>query len=91
MSPAAEDKDPAKLEMENLYKISRDASETTHPAILPLRRFAGYGGSRTPLLVHDEAAELWSVVVKGATATGTDGDQKEDKLIQFVVVGHAAE
>ncbi len=92
LSPAAEDKDPAKLEMENLYKISRDASETTHPAILPLRAVSpDTEADKTPLLVHDEAAELWSVVVKGATATGTDGDQKEDKLIQFVVVGHAAE
>jgi hypothetical protein len=42
-------------------------------------------------MVHDETAELWSVVVKGTTTTGKEDDQKESKLIQLVVAGHAAE
>ncbi|HVU87217.1 MAG TPA: hypothetical protein VHD36_07845 [Pirellulales bacterium] len=88
--PAGEDKDPAKLEMENLYKLSRDAAETTHPAIMPLRAVSP-DLDKAPAMVHDEAAELWSVVVKGTTTTGNEDDQKESKLIQLVVVGHAAE
>ncbi len=90
--PAGEDKDPAKLEMENLYKISRDAAETTHPAIMPLRAVSPeLDQEKAPIMVHDEAAELWSVAVKGTTTTGNQDDPKESKLIQLVVVGHAAE
>jgi hypothetical protein len=87
--PAGEDKDPAKLEMENLYKLSRDAAETTHPAIMPLRAVSP-DLEKAPAMVHDEAAELWSVVVKGTTTTGNP-EQTESKMIQLVVVGHAAE
>ena len=87
--PAGEHKDPAKLEMENLYKLSRDAAETTHPAIMPLRAVSP-DLEKAPAMVHDEAAELWSVVVKGTTTTGNP-EQTESKMIQLVVVGHAAE
>ena len=77
--------------MENLYKLSRDAAETTHPAIMPLRAVSpDLDQDKAPTMVHDETAELWSVVVKGTTTTGNP-DQTESKLIQLVVVGHAAE
>jgi len=92
LSPAAEDKDPAKLEAEDLYKFSRDASETTHPAILPMQAVSpDADAAALPAMVHSEAGELWSVLVKGTTSTGEQDGQKEEKLVQFVVVGHAPE
>jgi hypothetical protein len=92
LSPAADDKDPAKLEPEDLYKFSREASETTHPAILPMQSVSpDVDVDAAPAMVHDESRELWSVLVKGTTATGPEDDQKAARLIQFVVVGHAAE
>jgi hypothetical protein len=92
LSPAREDKDPAKLEMEGLYKFSRDAAETTHPAIMPLRALSpDLEPEKVPAMVHEDAGELWSVIVKATTTTGSSDDQKESKLLKFVVVGHAAE
>lgn len=88
LSPAGEDKDPAKLEAEDLYKFSRDAAETTHPAIMPLRAVgADFDDATAPAMVHEETGELWSVVLK-ATIDGVD---KESRLVKLVVVGHAAE
>ncbi len=88
LSPAGEDKDPAKLEAEDLYKFSRDAAETTHPAIMPLRAVgADFDETTAPAMVHDETGELWSVVVKATI----DGAAKESRLVKLVVVGHAAE
>ena len=56
LSPAGEDKDPAKLEVENLYKFSRDASETTHPAILPMQGVVSdFDAETAPVLVHDDS------------------------------------
>jgi hypothetical protein len=92
LSPAAEDKDPAKLEPEDLYKFSREASATTHPAILPMQVISpDVADDAAPAMVHDESRELWSVLVKGTMSTGAGDDQKESRLVQFVVVGHAAE
>ncbi|HEY1602519.1 MAG TPA: hypothetical protein VGG64_23145 [Pirellulales bacterium] len=92
LSPAAEDKDPAKLEVDNLYKLSRDASETTHPAILPMQgAVSDFDDATAPAMVHDDSHELWSVVIKSTVSTGEQDDQKEDRLLQFVVAGHAAE
>jgi hypothetical protein len=92
LSPAAEDKDPAALEPEGLYKFSREASATTHPAILPMQSVSpDVDDDRAPSMVKDESGELWSVLIKGTIAAGTEDDQKETRLIQFVVVGRAAE
>lgn len=87
LSPAADDTNPEKIAEEELFKFSRDASATTHPAIFPLQA-APSDDAEVPAVVHDEARELWGVVLKAAC--GENGTQSE-KLIQFVVAGHAAE
>ena len=66
LSPAAEDKDPAKLEAENLYKISRDASATTHPAIMPMQVISpDVADDAAPAMVHDESRETVELARQG--------------------------
>ena len=77
LSPAGEDQDPAKLEVEDLYKFSRNASETTHPAILPMQAVAtDFDDATAPAMVHDDAHELWSVVIKSTISSGDQDDEK---------------
>ena len=87
--PAKEDKTPGKVDAETLFKFSRDAAATTHPAILTMLSPPADGDPQAaPALVHDEPHGLWSVVMPAACATG---EKKTNRLIQFVVVGHAPE
>lgn len=88
LSPAADDTNPEKIPEEELFKFSRDASATTHPAIFPLQAAPTDDAAEVPAVVHDEARELWGVLLKATCATG---GTKAEKLIQFVVAGHAAE
>lgn len=88
LSPVKDDSSPAKLDAEELFKFSRDASETTHPAIMPMLAAGDADLGSLPTIVHDESRELWSVLLKAPCAAG---DQKTEKALQFVVVGHAPE
>jgi hypothetical protein len=88
LSPAKDDSSPAKIDAEELFKFSRDASETTHPAIMPMLAAADADLGSLPSIAHEESRELWSVLLKASCAAG---GEKMEKAIQFVIVGHAAE
>ncbi|MBI2823340.1 MAG: hypothetical protein HYX69_01470 [Planctomycetia bacterium] len=87
MAPAAKDTTPDRLDKEELFKRSKEASETTHPAILTMLAVPA-GAEALPAMVHDEARELWSVVLKGSAAAN---GKMAERVIDFVVVGQAAE
>jgi hypothetical protein len=87
MLPIAADTTAKRLDKDALFKLSQEAAETTHPAMLSLLPAKGEAGSM-PAMEHDEARELWSVRVAGkAAAAGKASEQ----MIQLVVVGKAAE
>jgi hypothetical protein len=87
MLPVAADTAAKPLDKDLLFKLSKEAAETTHPAMLSLLP-AKAGAASTPAMEHDEARELWSVRAAGkATAAG----KTNDLVIQLVVAGKAAE
>jgi len=80
---AEDDKMPALLKKEDLFKLSAVAAGTTHPCMLSLLSAEGTTGD-LPSLEHNEDRELWSA----AFAPKTD---KGSLTIRMVVVGKAAE
>ncbi len=87
--PASQDMSPAKIDKEDLFKESKEASATTHPAILTLLAVpAEIDAQAVPAMQHDEGRELWSVVLKGTTLAN---EKVGSQLINFVVVGKAGE
>ncbi|HEY2840267.1 MAG TPA: hypothetical protein VGJ26_14015 [Pirellulales bacterium] len=87
LSPAAEDKNPARVDKDKLFKISKDAAKSTHPAIMTVLPVPDDADAATaPTLVHDEAKELWSALLKG-----TAGDKNAPRLLNLVIVGHGGE
>jgi len=87
MLPVAADTTAKVLDKEALFKLSKEAAETTHPAMLSLLPAKGEAGA-PPAMEHDETRELWSVRVAGKAAIA---GKTTDQLIQLVVVGKAAE
>ncbi len=55
MLPVAADADAKRLDKDTLFKHSKEAAKTTHPAMLSLLA-AGEEGGPAPTMVHDEAA-----------------------------------
>jgi hypothetical protein len=82
---AADDKMPALVKKEDLFKLSAAAAGTAHPCMLSLLTAAGTTGE-PPSLEHNEERELWSAAfaVKTDKGNGT-------LPIRVVVVGKAAE
>ena len=82
---AEDDKMPALLAKEDLFKLSAAAAGTPHPCMLALQAAEPTAGN-PPSLEHNEDRELWSVafVVKSDKGNGT-------LPIRVVVVGKAAE
>jgi hypothetical protein len=88
LSPAAEDKSPARVDKDKLFKTSKDAAKSTHPAIMTVLPVpADADAAAAPTLVHDEAKEFWSALVKGVDA----GDKGAPRLLNLVIVGHGGE
>lgn len=84
--PADDDADAKPLEKDPLFKASKKASKTTHPAILSLLP-AAEATDELPRMVHNELRELWAV-----DFAGQSGDDAPKKLVvELVVVGHAPE
>jgi hypothetical protein len=84
MSPADQDTSLAPVAEADLFELSRQASQSAHPAILTLLRPTEEG--KSPELVHDEQHDLWSLRLVGK-ATSTEAPLP----LQLVVVGRAAE
>jgi hypothetical protein len=82
---AADDKMPAVIKKEDLFKLSAAAAGTTHPCMLSLLSAEGTKGD-LPSLEHNEARELWSVAFAPSTGKGNG-----TLPIRMVVVGKAAE
>lgn len=87
LSRAEDDTDPQPVDKAALFKRSAGASGTTHPAMLSLLA-AGESEGATPVLVHNEQRELWSVKFTNPVA---QGDKVSDLTLELVVVGKAAE
>lgn len=84
---AADDKDPAVIAKdETLFKKAAAAAETTHPAMLSLKR-AGEP-VKAPAIRHEADHELWIVQATGKTKAG---DKAGELPFEIVVVGKAAE
>jgi hypothetical protein len=89
LSPAAEDQSPARLDKDKLFKTSKDAAKSTHPAImtvLPVPADADLDA--TPTLIHEEAKEIWSALIKGNEVAG---DKTSPRVLNLVIVGHGGE
>ncbi|HEX5443818.1 MAG TPA: hypothetical protein VFW87_08320 [Pirellulales bacterium] len=84
--PAADDSEAQPLEKEPLFKESKKASKTTHPAILSMLP-AGGEGEALPRMVHHELRELWAVDFAGQAA----GGKGKPVVVELVVVGHVPE
>ncbi|HEX7378968.1 MAG TPA: hypothetical protein VF278_17740 [Pirellulales bacterium] len=84
--PAADDSESQPLEKDPLFKESKKASKTTHPAILSLLP-AGSAGDELPRMVHHEQRELWAVDFAGQSA----GGKSKPVVVELVVVGHVPE
>ena len=82
--PADQDTDAKPLAEADLFKLSPKASGGTHPTMLSMLR-AGEGGNMQALR-HQEDRELWSLRLVGQSA-----EKRSPLVIEFVVVGHAAE
>jgi hypothetical protein len=84
---AADDKDAGVMaKEEELYKKAAAAAETTHPAMLSLKR-AGEP-VKAPAIRHEADHELWIVQATGKTKAG---DKAGELPFEIVVVGKAAE
>jgi hypothetical protein len=84
--PADKDSDPKPLDKDALFKLSREASSTTHPAILALLT-AGDSES-LPAIVHNESRELWSLRFANQAKAG---DQASKLVVELVLIGKAPE
>ncbi|MBI1904033.1 MAG: hypothetical protein HYS13_23275 [Planctomycetia bacterium] len=85
--PAKKDAKAGPLSQEDLHNLSKEASKTTHPAILSMLPTSDKPAA-APEVKHYADRELTTLRVTGATKAGA----KEGKLtIEFVLVGHAPE
>jgi len=83
--PADQDTATAKIPEADLFELSRQASQSTHPAIFSLLRPQA-DAEKTPELIHDEQHDLWSLRVAGKAAA-----TEAPLPLELVVVGRAAE
>lgn len=89
MSPAAEDKSPARVDKDKLFKTSKDAAKSTHPAIMTVLPVpADADPANAPSMIHEESKEMWSALIKGTEAAG---DKTAPRLLNLVIVGHGGE
>jgi hypothetical protein len=85
--PAAKDTAPARLaDVKAMFKLSAEATRSTHPAILSLLAVPEDG--KSPAVRHLEDRKLWSVRLAGKAKAG---ERVSDLPIEIVVVGHAPE
>lgn len=84
--PASDDSAAQPLEKDPLFKESKKASKTTHPAILSLLP-VGEKSDQLPRMVHNEPRELWAVDFAGKAS----GDKAKQVVVELVVVGHVPE
>lgn len=81
MVPAAEDSSAAPIAEEELFKLSAEAADSSHPAMLSLLPPAS-DGDAAPGIEHEEHRDLWIL-----TAAFTTSDGKSIPL-RLVVAGH---
>jgi hypothetical protein len=84
--PSSKDAKPARVEEKEMFKLSTDVTQTTHPAILSMVSIPEK--AKTPAVRHIEDRKLWTVRLAGKAKTG---DKVTDLPIEFVIVGHAPE
>lgn len=83
--PASEDKTVAPLEKDALFKLSKQAAGTSHPAMLCLLG-VGEAGVDLPRMTHEESRDLWSLQFENAAAAG---DKTSKLALSLVVLGKA--
>ena len=87
--PAAKDKSTKPLDEKQLFALSAEAAGAKHPAILCLRQSPSADAkSAKPTLVHEESHDWWCVQAPGQ---GTAGKDSSPLILDFVVIGKAAE
>ena len=85
-SPAEKDQSPAVLDYKALVAAGKEASGTSHPAILSLQR---PGDSKEPLAVREDAEKEWTIV--RFTGHAKAGGTMKDLALEAVLVGVAKE
>ncbi len=80
--PAAQDADPAVMKVKPLHKQSAKATGSNHPAIFSL--LPPDEKAETPVVQHDEAKELWLLLLTGV---GKQGDADAAVPIKLVILG----
>ena len=70
---------------EELFGLSAEAVESTHPAMLSML-FADKSAGELPRMIHDEDRDLWSLL-----CSHPSGEAGDPINIQFVLVGEAEE
>ena len=82
LAPASADSSPAAVAETDLFALSQQAAESSHPAILPLVKPEQ---GPTPATRHMEEQDWWTVRLAGK-------DTKDNKVVlEWIVVGRAAE
>jgi hypothetical protein len=81
--PADQDEDPAIIsDLDQLMKLSAEASGTTHPAIFSLQPVEK--SQDEPSLFHDEPREFW---ILQANTNGQSGKDSKPLPVRLVIVG----
>lgn len=81
LSPIASDTSPDGIDEEQLFELSKEAANSSHPAMLSLLPVEGEPGGE-PAMVHEEARDLWSLQTSLTAAGG------KTLPILLVVDGH---
>jgi hypothetical protein len=84
---AAEDTSAAPMAIEDLSRLSAEAAESSHPAMLSMQKAPDEPGN-APAIRHDEENDWWIVQLQGKAKS--EG-QELDLPVELVVVGQAAE
>ena len=79
------DKDPAPIELETLVEKSAETADSSHPAILALKKPVA---KDPPAIDHDEENDWWLLQLK---TKSKQGDKVTDLPLRFVIVGYSEE
>jgi hypothetical protein len=83
---AEKDRTPGQLDGETLVKLSAEASESNHPALLCLQS-AQPAKDGAPAIRHDKERDWWIVSLQGTIA----GSKPSPLPLDVVIIGHAPE
>jgi len=84
---AEDDKTVAPIEYKKLAELSKTAAESSHPALLPLRK-VDKPADKPPAMHHDEEHDWWVLEFAG---TGRAGEKTASLNVRLLVAGVAAE